>query len=255
MSKKKLRKKHTVKKRTPFWKKPFLQGVFLILLFICIVFYFFFLETYFYVADVRVKGVEWISQERLEQIREDHVKRDLFFTYSYSTFLVPLYKIEGEIKEDFYKVKSVDARRVFPDIIEIKIEEREPRVNWCEEDVCFKVDSEGVVFEEGKRGGIVFYKDSNAALGERVVSEEKIRFMEETAKLLSEIDIKTDSFYVRSKDRVDVLTVEGWSAYFLFSDNVERQIDNLNIILDQKIDDKSDLEYIDLRYGDAVYFR
>lgn len=52
-------------------------------------------------------------------------------------------------------------------------------------------------------------------------------------------------------------TNEGWIAKFTAGDNIEKEIDNLKLVLENQLagDKRKGLEYVDLRFGDKVYYK
>ena len=67
---------------------------------------------------------------------------------------------------------------------------------------------------------------------------------------------KIDRFIVDSTDTLKVILVDGPYVMFDLTKDLEKQISKLSVLKDQKL--KSDFfnkEYIDLRYGDRVYYR
>ena len=54
---------------------------------------------------------------------------------------------------------------------------------------------------------------------------------------------------------MQVHTITGFGILFDVSGNIETQYRNLEIVLDDQQQNLDNLEYIDLRFGDRVYFK
>lgn len=56
---------------------------------------------------------------------------------------------------------------------------------------------------------------------------------------------------------IKIITEEGWSVHFLPGENIKQQLANLKVILENQITPaaREGLEYIDLRFGDRVYYK
>jgi hypothetical protein len=54
---------------------------------------------------------------------------------------------------------------------------------------------------------------------------------------------------------VTMVTTQGWKVYFKIDTDPEYQAKLLETILGQKITNRSKLEYIDLRFGERVFYR
>lgn len=244
--KKKLKKKHTTKKRKSIFKKaPFWWSVFFVF-FCAIGFYFFFLYPYFYIKEIKVEGLDI---ENIEDMVNPHIEKNFPFFSSESIFFVSLSGIEEEILSNFHEIKNVNARRVFPHTVNIKITKRSPFLSWCNENQCFKIDEEGVVFKEG-REKILLYKDVNKDIGEKVITKDEVVAIK---KIINNIE-GVQSFTILPS-KMEVKTDKNYSIYFLIEDDIDRQIENLQFTLKEKINNPEEIDYIDVRYGDSVYYR
>lgn len=54
-----------------------------------------------------------------------------------------------------------------------------------------------------------------------------------------------------------IMTNEGWASYFVPEENIDQQIANLKFILENQLplDRRKGLEYIDLRFGNRIYYK
>lgn len=239
---KKLKKKHTTKKKKSFFKKPYFWGfIFVILLFIG-GFYFFFLNSYFYIDDIKVDGFDIPTESYIE-------KKFLFFS-SRSIFFVSLNKMKEDLLNNFHEIEDVKMKRIFPNNVKVEIVRREAVASWCDEDYCIKVDNKGVMFEEGRDGEFFFYKETEKKIGEEILSREEILAMRKINNALDNV-----TFFIITSSKLEAYTSTGYRLYFLVSGDIERQIDNLNFTIDEEIDNIDDLQYIDLRYGNNVYYK
>jgi len=69
---------------------------------------------------------------------------------------------------------------------------------------------------------------------------------------------QTDIYKKLEKTEISVVTQKGFEIYFdIFSSSLDQQIKNLRKILNQEIKEKEipSLEYIDLRFGNRIYYR
>ncbi len=245
--KKKLKKKHTVKKRKSILRKSsFWWSVFFVSLFGA-VFYFFFLYPYFYVENVYIEGFEI---ENIEELASPYIEKDFVFFSSKSIFFASLSGIKKEVLNNFHEVESVRVRRVFPSSVKLEAIKREALASWCSGEECFKVDRKGVVFKKGKGGDFVFYKNEEKRAGEKIVTREEMMFMEEIKERVDGTD-----FFIVNPSALEVHMEKGYVIYFRIEDEIDRQIDNLLSVLREEIKDIESIEYIDLRYGDSVYYK
>lgn len=55
-----------------------------------------------------------------------------------------------------------------------------------------------------------------------------------------------------------IITNEGWAAYFVLQEDINRQISNLRLVLGNQLsnpEQRKGLEYIDLRFGNRIYYK
>ena len=74
---------------------------------------------------------------------------------------------------------------------------------------------------------------------------------------LKELKIGIDLAEIVNQQRVNIRTLEGWEVYFNLEDGVSQQIFNLDIVLKEKIspEERENLEYVDLRFGNQIYYK
>jgi cell division septal protein FtsQ len=61
--------------------------------------------------------------------------------------------------------------------------------------------------------------------------------------------------YVEINSEINIVTEDGFDVYFDSKLNVDQQINNLKNLLAQKIDNKQNIQYIDLRFNDRIYYK
>jgi hypothetical protein len=54
---------------------------------------------------------------------------------------------------------------------------------------------------------------------------------------------------------VAAVTSEGWSMTFDINSDIVESINNLKLVLSQKIKDRKKLHYIDLRFGNKIFYQ
>jgi len=58
-----------------------------------------------------------------------------------------------------------------------------------------------------------------------------------------------------NSDQLTMVTTQGWYVIFRTTDSANDQIARLALLLQNKITDRDQLEYIDLRFGEKTFFK
>lgn len=243
-------------------KKIFFWILFLILVLSCI----FLFSPLFTIKAVEVSGNKKI---KTEQIKEG-------FDYK-NIFLFSEEGIKNDLLKKFPKIGNIEVKKnIVKRIVELKIEERERLGILCRMDVeekvkgCFYIDKNGYVFEEAPEtsGSLILlikdYSQNNFDVGEHIFGQGTTSFISEIKeKLYSEANVKPIDFNLLAFPYVDlkVVTDEGWYIIFSLGKDATGQILALEAVLNSGPDelgelrDNKELEYIDLRLENRIYYK
>lgn len=200
------------------------------------------------VAVNNIKG--YIADGDSEKIRKRYIGRNIF--------TVNLKQTEDLINNDFPAFRNVEVRRILPDVLEVDITAREP-VAVIDAMGGIVVDMEGFVIDVGeapnnltKIKGITFFFRSPAK--ETFIKnknlEKALLLMKGIDKILPEVKGNIDYIDV-SDSRNTILSVKGVEIK-MGSDGYLRKMKNLREIMHDPEMDIKDMNYIDLRFEDAV---
>jgi len=229
--------------------------------------YIFFFSGTFQVKRIIVVGTENISDERIETIINE-VGEGTYWGFLPRNNLIffGVDRAETELMSEIAQIRSVDFKRQFPDILKVYIEERDPVIIWETNSRRYYLDVDGVVsknIESDEALNLPVIKDSankEVVPKEQIVSEKFVTFMtelvgsfnEETGLGISEL--VTPSPLSRE---IHVKTNDGWMIYFTSARTLESQYKKLLLILNKEIpeSEQKNLEYIDLRIQDKIYYK
>ncbi|MBU2545273.1 FtsQ-type POTRA domain-containing protein [Patescibacteria group bacterium] len=190
-------------------------------------------------------------------------------------FLSDLKGISQDILEKYPQINNVNIKRKFPDKVIVQIQERQPVAVFCISSListlrifkpeeqgllnCFHLDEEGIVFEETSEiAEFLVIKIKNPVrglrLGRKMIDKE---YLEKILTIGLELkDVQILEIYPYSKNRLDIKTSESWEVYFNAKENINPQIEELNILLKEKLppEERGSLEYIDLRF-EKIYIK
>lgn len=263
--KRKIKPKNSLLKMPVFWY----SALFLVL--IVAVFYFLLFFDKFQIKNIIISGNQKIQSGQIENIVLQETNKKLigflnFDITSKSIFLASLKNIEAQVLEDFPEADSLKINKNFPDSIAVQIKERQPVFVYCSlnNDGCFYIDESGIIFERVKdlpENMTIITQLTNSAQsykGQKAVEERIIEAILKIKKdLVDKFQIDVKEAVILSSERLDIKTGENWQVYLNLSENadVDLQITKLNLLLADQInlDERKNLQYIDLRFDRAYY--
>ncbi|MDQ1284168.1 MAG: hypothetical protein QG620_516 [Patescibacteria group bacterium] len=180
-------------------------------------------------------------------------------------------KIASALTDKFKRIEKAEVEKKFPGTINIKIIERKSMLVFCSAGNCFAVDEKGVAYAradfesaELKENKLVILKEESGRavdIGEQVLDRKNIEFiLSSKEKMKSEFDIDlAGDFETPNRASMDIRAFarEGWKIYFGSDLGIDKEMEMLRIILENKIEKEkmADLEYIDLRIENKVFYK
>jgi cell division septal protein FtsQ len=259
--KRSLRKKHCVKRKKSFFENNVIYGSFLFFSFFLSGAYLFLFHPLFQVSSVVVENSADINERNLVEYINQKAQRKFLFLNSRSIFLFSGKKTQNEVLSQISTIKDISIKKVFPGEIRVDLVERNPVGIWCKEyntKNCYFIDKEGIAFlktEDINIGLLLIVKDGEYSLGKRVVSEGYINTIFSLITELRRMKIELNYVSLKKENTIELVTKEGWSVLFSLENN-KSELNNLKLIL-EKIDKNKikNLDYIDLRFGDRIYYK
>lgn len=224
------------------------------------------------IEKVEINGAQSLSTAGLEEKILEFIDRKVWLVLSgRNYFIFSAGRLASQLQSDFKRIRHVEIVRRFPDGLEINIEERRAVFVWCSRGSCHLVDEEGVPYQSAdfqsseirENNLIVVNNESDQAVeeGKQILSAESIDFLLNIGSGISEeTGIRVENtFSTPSPVSGDFLadSGEGWKIYLNQSLGVDKTVGMLKIVLEKNIrpEDRSKLEYIDLRTENKVYYR
>ncbi|MBZ9572748.1 FtsQ-type POTRA domain-containing protein [Patescibacteria group bacterium] len=241
-------------------KSRFFWGSVFIFVLGTVILYFLFFSSLFQVEKVIVTGNDKILKKDIQAVVRANLEKKIVLFSSRSIFLVNLQKIGEDILNDFLQIAEVEISRGLPDALNIIVVERLGVATWCQEDYCFLMDDEGVIFEVNPPDQtllkIIDKRDRNLfTLRDKVIEKNRLeRILEIQRKLTKELEIAIQEFIV-FVERLNVKTLEGWEIYFDLTGDIKLALTKLSLLLEKEIppEARESLEYIDLRFSKVYY--
>lgn len=202
--------------------------------------YFLFFSMFFQIKKIIISGDKVVSEENIKA-----------FVSQENIFLVDTKKMKKDVLDNFAQIAKVEIARALPDTLNIRVVKRLPAAAWCEEQSCFFVDNDAVIFGEFTEGD--FVKITGA---KNLLSKEKIvQILKIQKELRDSLIATTTQVFIASEERLNVKTSEDWEIYFNLKGNLDWQLQELDLVLEKQItpEKRRNLEYIDLRFSRVYY--
>lgn len=224
----------------------------------------------FRIDQIEILGVEYLDKVALESVISTHLQdsRLIFFNRS-NRFLFSAEELSRLLTEQFALANTTIALQ--EGTLFIQLEERTSNLFWKTQEKLFVVDLEGVVVREVidsddsilQQANLselpIFIDTNNVAvdIGSLVLTpmeiEQAFMFFEDLHKAnIGYTYIEVDRL---AGKWVKLMTEQGYSILFDLTGNIDEQFQHLSAVLQEQVDDPTTLEYIDLRFGDKVYFK
>ena len=176
--------------------------------------------------------------------------------------------LEAHILKEFPRLATAEVSRSFSRELALRVSERSLWGLYCKNSQrdCYYIAEDGVLVMEAPQltGSAIFRimdqrtKAAFYILGDAVMSESDAAFLRNAADVLR----NTYRTAVREvvlgrefQDQTELATSEGWYVLFDERTNKERALENLELVLNQHITDRSDLEYVDIRFEGKVFYK
>ncbi|MEK7151407.1 MAG: hypothetical protein AAB784_01675 [Patescibacteria group bacterium] len=175
--------------------------------------------------------------------------------------------LAAELKSKFLKLESIRVDKKFPHSLIISITERKSVGIVCStmSGACFNFDKDGVAFSvtQSSSGFLILNitdrRNVELGLGKIVIASDWLVNIITARELLTKSEIGIAEFVIPedSLDEFYAVTADGWRIMFNNQTDIKSQISALEVFLKEKISvaQRSQLQYIDLRIQDRIYYK
>ena len=243
---------------------------------------FLFTSDYFSIKDIVIAGYDRVSPQEIETVisSQQNKKRLLFFNQK-NIFLFDKKSVIKELMANPL-LESVKINRNLPGTLKIMVTEKTKGLIWALGNQQYYLDLSGVVIRaidssdliiektaagtdivrpEAASGNYPLVYDLSAeavTVGQSATSANLVKFvlgLAEEIKAGVNIDISHFNVVTPYFPEVTLITKDGWEVRFKISDDYAKQVRILDSVLEQEVKDRNNLEYIDLRFGEKVFYK
>jgi cell division septal protein FtsQ len=224
------------------------------------------------IKEVEIEGNSVIFDKEIKEIVHENLSGSYFYLFQKSNFLLfPKEAIKKEILKEFERVEDVDFSIENFEKLTISIKERRPHYLYCgdfvkEEEKCFFLDNDGLIYSTSPTfSGNVFIRfygpiNGDNPVGKVFLPESKFKSLTSFFNSLMQARLEPIRLERLEDDDIEVYLESGGKIIFNLKQDMTKLSEDLNSILEdpafeQERENISDLEYIDLRFGNKVYYK
>ena len=227
--------------------------------------YLLFLSPLFIIKTIIINGYSRVPKSSLESIVWQQTSQKLIWPFKQNNFwLFKSQQASNTLTSTFNLSKVTISKNLF-NTLKVDIEERPYAFIWREQGTYSYSDNQGVIINQPVSNDdlkkmIIIANESSSTMidnGKINLGQEYLTFIFNLEGSLNKYpDFKIDHFIIDQDFwTVKVQLVNGPKIYFNIKDNIDKQIEKLLVVKNEKIKGNfSKTDYIDLRYGDKIYY-
>lgn len=212
------------------------------------------------VQNISVSGAEVLVPRNIGTVVEEALAGSHFFIFPKdSIFFVSENDIGNTLKETFPRIRTVSVSRLNFTSIDVFVSEREGSFMWCSgatSTPCTISDDEGFLFAPADTNLTPVYGPLSfdaPAIRNTIFKEGALPMVSSLVDALKTLDIEVSSITFREPDEVVLSLPSGARIEYVLGD--EAHIAEAFPSVLSSIDDISEIEYIDMRFGKRVYIK
>jgi len=264
----KYRKPRSIKQKKSILKNRFFWFGISTALMLVVVMYGFLFSGVFQIENIEITGAQKVSDQILKSMAEESLKGNILGISMNHIMLADTDIIKENMLERFPEIRDIGVQRKFFHTIAFNIKERRGIALMCrEEGQCFALDTDGVLFEEREKSEFLpvfrYSQKREVKIGEEIIPVELLQrileFYEEFREyaIFKETETRFSVLEIHSNRRIIAKHSGGWEAYIDPLEDIHWQAEKLKAVFSKNISEeqRSLLEYIDLRYGDQAFVK
>lgn len=220
-------------------------------------------SSLFVIKSVTVVGLNKIKPENINSIIDNYRSGRKWFVFSHNNLWVfSRTELEKKIEQDYYLEKFIVKKKLSGNIV-ITIAERGAVVNWLTNNLCYQLDGVGTVIGYCDSGDclprVKDQHDVTVAVGQQALDADTLKFIVDlNGQVLEVLNGRLKpAEYDKDGPSLTLKTLEGVDIIFNINLPAMDQASRLAVLLAQS-DLKNNLSktsYIDLRFGEKVYYK
>jgi hypothetical protein len=217
----------------------------------------------FRIKEVEINGLDMINREEISNLVEDELN-------SWRWYLIPrrnlLFLDTGQLAEKInerYNLKNLMIDKGWKKL-SINIEEKVSFLIIYNQQKFYFADEEGratmeISQEEAERYWdrfpVLNVGNKDIVIGDQALGGKPASFIIALNEEIKKTSLAIYGYEAGEGEEVVLVTKDGWRGLFSADSDPKLSLDNLLLVLNGKVQDKNKLEYIDVRFGDKVFYK
>lgn len=234
------------------------------------------------IAEINIEGNKIIDTDKVKSVVENEIAGKYFWLFPKTNILLyPKNSIKTKVGDTFKRFKNVEIS-LQNGVLLVSVAERAPEYTWCkkeptiddDQEDCYFLDGDGYIFDKAPYfSGEVYFKfygqndlEQGEASGSYLASgyfDNLILFK----SILEDMGLKPVILHLEENNDIKMFLTKakptslGPEIIFKKDSDVQKIAENLKAALDTEPllskfkNEYSSLEYIDLRFGNKVYYK
>lgn len=219
------------------------------------------------ISEIKVTGNTFVDTQEIQDKTNAIIHSNIFWIIPQSNiFIFSKSDLEKELKKN-PAIVSVKIRKNYFHTLSIEIKEQEKEMIYCssiEHTDCFYINKTGFIYAKVKdliipEQEIIIYNEQGIKKIQDTILDEKIYidtvlFIKNTARQ----DIKIGEVYLKADGVIEFITRDKTRIIASVFDDFKKDFANLVALFEKQIltkDTISQVEYIDLRFGNKVFYK
>jgi cell division septal protein FtsQ len=220
----------------------------------------------FVINSIQVTGNNEISKQTVMEYVSKQVDDSTWHYISQKNiFFFDKDAIEKGLLSDMPRLRSVKVTRPskFSQALVIAVDERRPAALWCSENsVCYRMDDSGFIFDEASTITVTSYTfdggvaSSSLPIGQ-IFADGHMQEILAALERLRKAGFSAGGASVDSDADYRAHLIKGYDIKIRFGSDANKLVRDLQLVLssDALKNQESNLAYVDLRFGNRVYFK
>ncbi|MBT4516662.1 MAG: FtsQ-type POTRA domain-containing protein [Candidatus Komeilibacteria bacterium] len=224
------------------------------------------LQSIFQIKFLRVQNINLnnnndLSTEEVQEFVLDKLTATKFFFFEKNNyFLVPIDELDVQLVAE-YNLEEVSLEKIWPNTLEITVKEKNSHFIWQKDDSIYLLDAKGLLNRQisilDDKYLLLDDKRDQRPSGEQIFTDQEINIINQI--YLNWMDMvaskaKLNKITIYNDWSIELNTQTGFYVKLDKDQDIHEQLNNLKAVLEENITGV-DIDYIDVRFGDKVYFK